>query len=170
MSRIFGLLFVATLVVAPSIARPEGTGGQRGSGHERGGHEFGGGVVPRYASVAFHGAPIAHEHGFVDRTGHPNAPHVHTDGNWFGHDWGRSDGRFQLDHPFEHGRLPERLDFGHVYHLGGGDMRRFSLGGFSLASPDGSTATSATGCAAAIRSSSTTIRIMQAGISATTHG
>ena len=150
MNRIFGLLFVVTLVAAPSVARPEGAGGQRGGGHagggqaggghaggghaggghEGGGHEYGGGFVPRHGPGASRGAPGGHGHGYVDRPGHPNAPHVHTDGNWFGHDGGRSDGRFHLDRPFEHGRFPEPLGFGHAYQLGGGDMRRFSLGGF----------------------------------------
>src|SRR5262245_45966707 len=100
---------------------------QRGGGHEGG--RIGGGFVPRGGPAPFQGAPRP-DHGLADYPGHPDAPHVHSDGHWIGHDQGRGDARFHLDHPFEHGRLPARIGFRHLYHLGGGDAHRFWFGGF----------------------------------------
>jgi len=72
------------------------------------------------------GAP--HTGGFRDERGHPDAPHVHTDGRWIGHDSGRGDARFHLDHPFEHGRFTG--GFGRPFRLGGGNRDRFFFNGF----------------------------------------
>ena len=41
---------------------------------------------------------------FDDRPGHPNAPHVHDNGEWVGHDGGA--GRYHVDQPWAHGRFP----------------------------------------------------------------
>ena len=42
---------------------------------------------------------------FGDKAGHAEAPHVHTNNQWIGHDSGRDDPRYHLDRPFEHGRF-----------------------------------------------------------------
>ncbi len=50
-------------------------------------------------------APAGHQT-FVDKPGHPEAPHVHPKGDqWVGHESGHNDPRYHLDHPFEHGHF-----------------------------------------------------------------
>jgi hypothetical protein len=36
---------------------------------------------------------------YRDQAGHPDAPHIHQNGKWIGHDTGREDARYHLDHP-----------------------------------------------------------------------
>src|SRR5207302_10502644 len=67
-----------------------------------------------------------------DRAGHPTVPHVHHDNTWVGHDSGRNDPHYHLDHPFDHGRFPGGIGRGHIYHLAGGDRNRFFFGGFAF--------------------------------------
>jgi hypothetical protein len=67
---------------------------------------------------------------FRDQPDHPNAPHVHGDGRWIGHDFGPGDRRFHLDHPFEHGRFPGGFGPSHVFRLHGGGRERFGFDGF----------------------------------------
>jgi len=65
-----------------------------------------------------------HGNNFADKQGHPNAPHV--DGRtWVGHDTGRGDANYHLDHPWEHGHFTGGIGRGHVWHLVGGGPSRF---------------------------------------------
>ncbi len=67
----------------------------------------------------------------ADKAGHPEAPHVHANGQWVGHD--RPGVNYHLDHPFEHGRFTGGFGRGHVWHLAGGGPGLFWFGGFSFA-------------------------------------
>jgi hypothetical protein len=59
---------------------------------------------------------------------------VHPDGDrWIGHDTGRNDPHYHLDHPWEHGHFPGEIGRGHVWRLHGGDHGRFFIGGFMFA-------------------------------------
>ena len=105
--------------------------------------EGGAGRAPANADQG--GAPTGRRRGapqgrrYDEQSGHPNAPHVDakTD-RWVGHDTGRNDARYHLDHPWEHGHFPGAFGASHVYRLGGGGPQRFGFDGyfFSVAPDD----------------------------------
>jgi hypothetical protein len=84
--------------------------------------------------VIHQGAPVAGQpdpahHAFHDRPEHPEIPHVHPNNTWVGHNTGRTDMRYHLDHPWARGHFP--LGFGprYVYRLRGGAPQRFAIEG-----------------------------------------
>ena len=106
---------------------------------ERGQHpappprDVGHGYVPRKgpppAKVVSHPAPVEAPK-YSDKAGHPEAPHVHTNGKWVGHDTGKDDPHYHLDHPWAHGHFTGGFGRGHVWRIAGGNRERFWFGGF----------------------------------------
>ena len=133
------LLALFLMISTPAFAqrRGGGGGGARGGfgpGPGGGGVRVGGGFIPPKGpapSRASRGpAPVAPN--YADRDGHPNAPHVHWNGQWTGHNNARNDSRLRLDHPWEHGRFPGGLGSRFVFRLGGGGPSRFWFGGYAF--------------------------------------
>ncbi|HZL18985.1 MAG TPA: hypothetical protein VFG23_14695 [Polyangia bacterium] len=81
-----------------------------------------------------HVAPVRAEPARVER------PHVEPNARWVGHEGGRGDARYHVDHPWAHGRFHGPIGRGHVYRLGGWEpgRHRFFFGSsfFVLAPAD----------------------------------
>jgi hypothetical protein len=153
MKKLAGI-FVALLVISVYAVAQER--------HDQGGHEsHGGGAgvhIPQHGPPPARSAPPARsearpaqEHRpaqepqqhpaperrtFADRQGHPDAPHVHPDNRWIGHDSGRHDEHFHLDHPWAHGRFSGGFGPRHIFRLEGGGSSRFWFGGFFFSVAD----------------------------------
>ena len=131
-------LFLSLPLFAQHAGAPRGGGAARGT--ERG---VGGGHIPARGPVRNttpHPAPSQNEHRkFNDAEGHPQAPHVHAENDrWVGHDTGRGDAHYHLDHPWEHGHFPGAIGRGHIWRIHGGGPSRFGIEGwfFSVAPYD----------------------------------
>ena len=77
-------------------------------------------------------------YGNRDQGGQREVPHVERNGRWVGHDEGRDDPRYHIDHPWEHGRYNGGFGRRHVWRLEGGNRERFWFSGyyFSVAPAD----------------------------------
>lgn len=109
-------------------ARPAPAAGARS-----GGQGVGRGYVPAHGPSPSRGTPPpsrganqARARTYRDQPSHPEAPHVHPgNGAWIGHDFGRNDARFHLDHPWAHGRFTLGIGPRYVFRLEGGSAARF---------------------------------------------
>lgn len=142
-SAVLLVVFMAHILWAQERAgqprsQPHGGAPQAGMAHEQG---VGGGHIPQHGPAPARPAPAApkqnpHPEGeqrrtFQDVPGHPPAPHVHAENDrWIGHDSGRSDAHYHLDHPWEHGRFTGAIGPQHIWRLHGGNRERFDVGGF----------------------------------------
>ena len=108
--------------------------GLPGFAQERGGHPAQQAhlYIPKRgpAPVRSNPHPVEENRKFDDRDGHPNAPHVHSNGQWVGHDTGKDDAHYHLDHLWEHGRFTGGFGRSHVWRIAGGNRERFRFGGF----------------------------------------
>jgi hypothetical protein len=130
MKRAFAILAALLIFSFPVLAQEHG-----GGGHPSGGGHPGGGYsaphAPEHGPAPYHGTPnVQQPRNYSDVHGHPDAPHVHDNGQWYGHDTGHDDAHYHLDHPWEHGHFSGGFGPGHVWHLGGGGPNRFWFGGF----------------------------------------
>ena len=154
-SLLAGFLLATCLPALAQHGDEHGGGGGRqgqesgGQGRQEQGHQeqgrVGGGYIPQHGPEQGNRSEQGHNDGrnndvrnnagggqqgrsFRDAGEHPEAPHVHNDGQWVGHDERR--GNFHLDHPWEHGHFPGAFGPSHVYRLGGGGPSRFFFNGF----------------------------------------
>jgi hypothetical protein len=135
------VVIVIIVFISAALSRPAAALGLSGAvAQHRDEHQagavhrgVGGGYVPPHGPPPVRRDGHAVPRSFVDGDGHPDAPHVHADGRWVGHDMGRADARFHLDHPFEHGHFPGVIGPRRIYHLEGGTRERFHFGGFYFA-------------------------------------
>jgi hypothetical protein len=115
--KIVQLAFATLLVLAvPAFAQ-----------HPGGGHA----AIPKSGPKAVEGKPhpVEANRNYSDKAGHPNVPHV--DGKtWVGHDTGKDDARYHMDHPWAHGHFPGGIGHGHIWRLGGGGPSRFWFNGW----------------------------------------
>jgi hypothetical protein len=134
------LIFSIPAVAQKNDERKEGRESQQGSHQVGAGHipPRGPAPAPRNAAAPPRQPAAAQpiEAGrarTADQAGHPVAPHVHAnDSRWIGHDSGRSDPQYHLDHVWEHGRFTGGIGREHVFRLGGGGRERFWFGGFAF--------------------------------------
>jgi hypothetical protein len=121
---------VLALSAGAYAQHPSGGGAHGGGAHGAPSHSVGGGHIPAHGPTPVRGQPRIPSN-VHEEPGHPTAPHVHADHDqWVGHDTGRNDPHYHLDHPWEHGRFTGGFGRGHVWHLGGGSRDRFWFGGF----------------------------------------
>ncbi len=140
MKSLFGIFLAFLLFAIPASAQNRGG---KGGGAVRG---VGGGHIPARGPAPHPGpapaprpAPAQQQsrtapeqaRTYSDKKGHPEAPHVHASGDkWVGHDTGKDDVHYHVDHPFEHGRFTGGFGKGHVFRIEGGGPNRFWFGGF----------------------------------------
>ena len=152
MKIVIASLALLLAFAAPAFTQERGGQAPRGEQQRGGSRDVGGGHVPAHGPPPARSAPSRPENraaegrsqegrpqearpqedhrSFRDHPGHPETPHVHHDDTWIGHDSGRDDPHYRLDHPWEHGRFTGGFGRSHVYHLGGGGRDRFWFGNF----------------------------------------
>src|ERR1700726_4223213 len=132
MRKLIGALAVLLCCSLPALTQQHPKGGSaRGGGGQPpaarpevgGGHIAAHGPAPSRApapppapSRAPARAAAPAQRTFADAQGHPNAPHVHSQGDqWVGHDTGAGDPHYHLAQPWAHGHFPGNFGPSHVY-------------------------------------------------------
>jgi hypothetical protein len=127
MKTLIGLCALSLTLAFPVLAQ------NRGGDQHGGGKPEVGGYIPKHGpppAKAPRAAAPGERPTYSDKAGHPEAPHVHTNGAWVGHDTGKADANYHLDHPWEHGHFTGGIGRSHVFRLAGGGPGRFWFGGF----------------------------------------
>ena len=75
-------------------------------------------------------SPARSNPGVVRERSESERPSVDPHGKWLGHDSGRLDPHYHLDHPWAHGRFAGGFGPRHVFRLAGGNRERFWFDGF----------------------------------------
>ncbi len=143
MKQLIGCFALWFAMSSASPAQHEHDGGGRPDGDAHGNI---GGHIPDRGPAPYHGdashqeqgrpSPQGHEpdrqsaRTFRDQPGHPEAPHVHADNQWIGHNSRPDDSHYHIDHPWEHGRFGGGIGRDHVYRLAGGGPQRFWFNNF----------------------------------------
>ena len=86
--------------------------------------------TPDARQQTFQSSQPPQQRNYSDKPGHPNAPHVDPGNRWVGHDTGRDDANYHLDHPWEHGHFSGGFGPSHRWRLAGGGPSRFWFNGW----------------------------------------
>ncbi|MGC2420314.1 MAG: hypothetical protein WA405_01550 [Candidatus Acidiferrales bacterium] len=132
----------------PESGQAQGGQPQGGGKGQGGGTGWGGGHIPSRGPTPYKGQPhtnnatpehpmVQNEHhdnnNFQEKGNWDNRPHVETRGKadvWVGHDSGRGDAHYHLDHPWEHGHFRGEIGPSHIWRIEGGGPSRFWFNGF----------------------------------------
>jgi hypothetical protein len=111
MTKVMALLAVSLMMTVPAPSQHQG-GDQ--AKPPKGNHAVGGGHIPAHGPLGARGRPpvrtLAPQAGdpahlnYSDERGHPNAPHVHANDRWVGHDSGPTDPLLHLGRVSNTGR------------------------------------------------------------------
>ena len=148
MKNVVILLTLLLVLSVPAFLLASGAGAQRQGQQHSTARDVGRGHVPARGPAPVRSAPPHasenrapenhaaearpqdNSRSFRDKPSHPDAPHVHHNDRWVGHDSGRGDEHYRIDHPWEHGRFTGGFGRGHVFRLGGGNRERFFFNNF----------------------------------------
>ncbi|MGH9433473.1 MAG: hypothetical protein ACRD3T_18235, partial [Terriglobia bacterium] len=145
MKKTIGVLAVALMFSVTAVAQKKQNNSGHGVGHgyipahgpapARGQKRVSasrpsGGHAPSPAPARGQKQVSTRNRNYSDQRGHPDAPHVHSNGQWIGHDTGRDDPHYHLAHPWQHGHFNGGFGRGHVFRIAGGNRSRFWFGGY----------------------------------------
>jgi len=124
--RLLAILATVVMVAFPAFAQDRHEEHDRGN-HDR--HNDRGERIPKHGPRPERGREYHDENrNYRDHDGHPDAPHVHSNDRWIGHDGGRGDAHYRVERPWEHGRFNGGFGRGHDFRLSGGNRERFWFG------------------------------------------
>lgn len=129
MTRLCVMLAVLLALSVPALGQH---GNDKGGDHGRGKHNKEKAYVPRRGPSRERNARQAGPQGRDSRGAENRADdhRVQPNGHWVGHDTGRDDPRYHMDHPWEHGRFNGGFGRRHLYRMEGGGRDRFWFSGY----------------------------------------